>query len=115
MEQDAKESKQGKSELFWLHDATVMGWQQRDWYLDGHGKALFDTNGNAGPTVWRDGRVVGGWAQRKSGNVVFRLLDDIGREGADAVAGEAERLTAWLGDVRVTPRFPTPLQRELVA
>ena len=96
-------------------DATTMGWQQRSWYLAEHGTALFDTNGNAGPTVWADGRVVGGWAQRKSGEVVFRLLEDVGRQTADAVAAEAARLTEWLGEVRVTPRFPTPLQRELSA
>lgn len=27
----------------------------------------------------------------------------------------AERLQAWHGEVRVTPRFRTPLERELVA
>jgi hypothetical protein len=96
-------------------DPTTMGWQQRAWYLGEHGKTLFDTNGNAGPTVWRDGRIVGGWAQRKTGEVVFRLLDDVGREAAAAIEAEAARLTEWLGDVRVTPRFPTPLQRELAA
>ena len=96
-------------------DPTTMGWQQRRWYLGDHGQALFDTNGNAGPTVWCDGRVVGGWAQRKTGEVVFRLLEDVGAEAAEAVAREAARLTEWLGDVRVTPRFPTPLQRELAA
>lgn len=26
----AKESQEGKSALFWLHDTAVMGWQQRD-------------------------------------------------------------------------------------
>ena len=96
-------------------DATTMGWQQRSWYLGEHGKALFDTNGNAGPTVWADGRVVGGWAQRKTGEVVFRLLEDVARRTADAIAAEAARLTEWLGDVRVTPRFATPLQRQLSA
>lgn len=30
VEQDAKASKEGKSELFWLHDTAVMGWQQHD-------------------------------------------------------------------------------------
>lgn len=94
-------------------DPTTMGWQQRAWYLGEHGQTLFDTNGNAGPTVWCDGRIVGGWAQRKTGEVVFRLLDDIGREAATAIEVEAVRLTEWLGDVRVTPRFPTPLQRQL--
>jgi hypothetical protein len=96
-------------------DPTTMGWQQRAWYLGVHGKALFDTNGNAGPTVWSDGRVVGGWAQRKSGEVVVRLLEDVGAEVEAAVDTEAARLIEWLGDVRVTPRFPTPLQRELTA
>jgi hypothetical protein len=96
-------------------DPTTMGWQQRAWYLGDHGKALFDTNGNAGPTVWSDGRVVGGWSQRKSGEVVFRLLEDVGAELEAAVEAEAARLTVWLGDVRVTPRFPTPLHRELIA
>jgi len=96
-------------------DPTTMGWHQRSWYLGEHGKALFDTNGNAGPTVWSDGRIVGGWAQRKTGEVVFRLLDDVGVAVTAAVGAEAARLTAWLGDVRVKPRFPTPLQRELSA
>jgi uncharacterized protein len=30
VEQDAKDSKEGKSPLFWLHDTAVMGWQQED-------------------------------------------------------------------------------------
>ena len=95
-------------------DPTTMGWKQRDWYLGGYGKALFDTNGNAGPTVWSDGRIVGGWAQRKdTGEVVFRLLEDVGADVTAAVEAEAARLTRWLGDVRVTPRFPTPLQKQL--
>lgn len=94
-------------------DPTTMGWHQRGWYLGDHGPTLFDINGNAGPTVWSDGRVVGGWAQRKSGEVVFRLLEDVGQEASAAVATEAARLAAWLGEVRVMPRFPTPLQRRL--
>lgn len=96
-------------------DATTMGWKERGWYLGGHGAALFDTNGNAGPTVWSDGRIVGGWAQRKSGEVVFELLDDVGAEAREAIAAEAGRLSGWLGGVRVMPRFPTPLQRRLSA
>jgi hypothetical protein len=97
-------------------DPTTMGWKQREWYLGAYGKALFDTNGNAGPTVWADGRIIGGWAQRKdTGEVVFRLLEDAGAEVAATVEAEAARLTEWLGAVRVTPRFPTPLQRQLSA
>ncbi len=96
-------------------DPTTMGWHQRDWYLGGHANTLFDTNGNAGPTVWCDGRIVGGWAQRRSGEVRSELLEDIGADAAAGVEAEAARLTSWLGDVRVTPRFPTPLQRRLSA
>ncbi|MGI5339565.1 winged helix DNA-binding domain-containing protein [Streptomyces sp. CA-181903] len=95
-------------------DPTTMGWRHRDWYLPPeHVPALFDRAGNAGPTVWWNGRVVGAWTQRADGEVVWRLLTDVGREGAAAVEAEAERLTAWIGAVRVTPRYRAPLEREL--
>lgn len=94
-------------------DPTVMGWKERDWYLGDHAPALFDRAGNAGPTVWWDGRIVGGWVQRKDGEVVFRLLEDVGADAIAAVEVEAEQLTDWLGDTRVLPRFRTPLEREL--
>lgn len=96
-------------------DPTTMGWTGRDWYLGEHRAALFDGTGNAGPTVWCDGRVVGGWGQRPDGEVAVRLLEDVGAEAESAVAAEAARLTAWLRPVRVTPRFRTPLERELSA
>jgi hypothetical protein len=91
-----------------------MGWRARDWYLGVHQAVLFDSNGNAGPTIWADGRIVGGWAMRADGEVVTRLLEDVGREASQAVAAEAGRLTAWLQAARVVPRFPTPLHKELV-
>jgi hypothetical protein len=96
-------------------DTTVMGWKERAWYLGDHGPALFDTAGNAGPTVWWNGRIVGGWAARKDGELVFRLLEDAGRDAAAAIDDEVERLDAWLGETSVLPRFATPLARELVS
>jgi Winged helix DNA-binding domain len=96
-------------------DPTTMGWAGRDFYLGPHRPALFDRNGNAGPTIWWDGRVVGGWAQRKTGELVLRLLEDVGADATAAVEAAAARLTTWLGPVRVTPRFRTPLERELIA
>ena len=30
VERDAQDSKKGQSDLFWLHDTTVMGWKQQD-------------------------------------------------------------------------------------
>jgi len=95
-------------------DPTVMGWTGRDWFLGPHAPALFDRSGNPGPTVWWDGRVVGGWAQRAGGEVVFRLLEDVGTDVTSAVEAEATRLAGWLGVVRVTPRFRTPLEKQLV-
>ena len=96
-------------------DPTPMGWQSRAWYLGPHTPPLFDRTGNVGPTVWWAGRVVGGWAQRASGEVMYRLLEDIGADGAAAVAAQAAALEEWLGPARVTPRFRTPLERELSA
>ena len=92
-----------------------MGWSERRWFLGDHAAMLIDRNGNAGPTVWWNERVVGGWAQRRDGEIVQRLLEDVGSEAAAAVEREAKRLGRWLGTVRVTPRFGAPLERELVA
>jgi hypothetical protein len=97
-------------------DPAPMGWQERAWYLGEHRAPCFDRSGNIGPTVWCDGRIVGGWAQRKAdGEIVVRLLEDVGAEAERAVAEEAERLRAWIGPTRVVPRFRTPLERELCA
>jgi hypothetical protein len=96
-------------------DATTMGWNNRSWYLGDHGPAIFDRNGNAGPTIWRDGRIVGGWAQAPDGRVVYRLLEDVGSDVTRAVRTRAEAIGDWLGGTRVIPRFRTPLESELSA
>ncbi|HLT10484.1 MAG TPA: crosslink repair DNA glycosylase YcaQ family protein, partial [Micromonosporaceae bacterium] len=80
-----------------------------------HKARLFDRSGNIGPTVWSDGRIVGGWSQRPNGEIVYRLLDDVGKAKAAQVEAEAGRLSEWIGKVRVTPRFRTPLEKELAA
>lgn len=94
-------------------DPTVMGWKERGWYLGDHASALFDRNGNPGPTVWWDGRIVGGWVQRRSGEIAYRLLEDVGSDGAATIERTAADLHRWLGDTRVIPRFRTPLEVEL--
>jgi rhodanese-related sulfurtransferase len=96
-------------------DPTTMGWKGRDWYLGDLGPVLFDRNGNAGPTVWADGRVVGGWAQRPDGSIAVDLRVDVGAETAAAIDAEAARLATWFDGVVTTPRFRTPLERALVA
>jgi Winged helix DNA-binding domain len=94
-------------------DPTTMGWKERDWYLAPHADQLFDRNGNAGPTVWANGRVIGGWTQDADGRVLVRLLERADRRTRALVEGERERLEAWFDGTKVVPRFRTPLEKTL--
>lgn len=94
-------------------DPTPMGWTDRTWYLGPHKELVYDSNGNAGPTIWCDGRIVGGWWQDADGVVVTHLLEDIGRDAVAAVRSQADQLTDWLAGKVVMPRFPSPLARRV--
>ncbi|SNS89916.1 winged helix DNA-binding domain-containing protein [Rhodococcoides kyotonense] len=91
-------------------DPTPMGWKHRDWYLGEYRKPLFDNFGNIGPTIWSDGRIVGGWAVSPSGEVVTELFED---SDTRAVAAEAGRITDLLDGAAIVPTFPTPLEKRL--
>jgi hypothetical protein len=92
-------------------DPTTMGWKRRDFYLGDLGPQLFDRNGNAGPTAWWDGRIVGGWTQDDTGQVVVVPAGPLPDAAHDALESEAARLTAWLdGDV-VRSIYQSPLAR----
>lgn len=95
-------------------DSTTMGWKQRSWYVDdASATGIFDRNGNAGPTIWVDGCVGGVWTQRSDGSIVTELFDDPGSDVRALVDAEAHRLAAWLGEVRVKWRYPTPITKRL--
>jgi hypothetical protein len=94
-------------------DSTVMGWKERGWFLGDHGPALFDRNGNAGPTIWWNGRIIGGWAQSAGGEIRTALLENVDREAIEAVAAAAAALESWFGETRITPRFRSPIERSL--
>ena len=96
-------------------DPTTMGWKERDWYLGSHGDALFDRNGNAGPTVWVDGRVAGDWAQRVDGEIVYEVLEDVGSEAKTEIEKTAASLQDWFGDTVATPRFRSAHHRALTS
>jgi hypothetical protein len=98
-------------------DPTPMGWVDREWYLGPHGPALFDRTGNIGPSVWCDGRIVGGWAQRSDGSIVYKLLEDVGKQAVRSLDSTAARLSDWIGDVRISPRarIRSPLEQSLLA
>lgn len=94
-------------------DPTTMGWKERDWFLGEHGPLLFDRNGNAGPTIWVDGRIVGAWAQRADGEVVYELVEEVGRGLVSVIEERIDHLRSWLGDVTIKPRFRSPLHDRL--
>jgi hypothetical protein len=94
-------------------DATTMGWADRDWYLGPHRPRVFDTVGNGGPTIWVDGRIVGGWAQRPDGEIALQLLEDVGPEARSAIDAAAQRLHVWLGPERFRTVFAGPLEIDL--
>jgi hypothetical protein len=94
-------------------DPTLMGWKQRDWYLDpAHVPYLFDTNGNGGTTAWWDGRVVGCYVQDGAGVVRVVLREDPGADARAALDVEAERLTRWLEGESVNSVYASRQMRE---
>lgn len=97
-------------------DATTMGWKERDWYLSSEAEArTFDRWGNAGPTIWRNGEVVGGWAQRADGTVAHELFVPLSPAERAQLDDEIDRFVDVVGETRVRVRFPAPNQRDLLA
>lgn len=95
-------------------DPTTMGWKERDWYLGPHTGAIFDRNGNGGPTAWWDGRIVGGWYQQPDGTVVVVPAQELPAAAAKALAAVAARLTAWFDGEVVRSIYQSPLVRAAV-
>jgi hypothetical protein len=96
-------------------DPTTMGWKEREWYLPAEAADAFDRMGNAGPTIWADGRVVGAWDQRPDGEIRTHLFTSL----TDARLADVERrvadLTEMVGPTRFTVRFPSPVSTALRA
>jgi len=90
-------------------DPTTMGWKERDFYLGDHGRWLFDSAGNGGNTAWWGGRIVGGWVQDgDDGRVRIEPLEPLTAAARRGLDDEAQRLTSWLGEVRLSTFFPSP-------
>lgn len=95
-------------------DSTAMGWKDRGWYVsDALATEVFDRSGNAGPTIWADGQIVGGWAQRGDGSIATELAAPLTPGHRRMLADEIERVQALVGDVRFHVRFPSPMARRL--
>lgn len=96
-------------------DPSTMGWKQRGFHLDPeHVPLLFDRNGNGGPMLWVDGRIVGSWVQGRDGTIAMRLLADVGAAARAELERHARELEALLGPVRFSVRYPAPIQPELL-
>lgn len=75
----------------------------RDFYLD-HTNVpyLFDSAGNAAPTAWWGGRIVGTWVQDEAARVDVLFAGDASRAARRALQHEADRLTEWYAGERVS-------------
>lgn len=94
-----------------LLDPAIMGWKDRSFVLGPHGDAMFDSVGNAGTSVWVDGRVVGAWVQDDEQRVRLNLLEPVPDARRVALAETAERLTDWLDGQRVFSVYPSAAMR----
>jgi Winged helix DNA-binding domain len=95
-------------------DPTVMGWKERGFYLPQEALPAWDRNGNAGPTVWVDGRVVGAWGRTQDGEIRLHWFLDVPAERRAEVAARAEEVQTWLGTARYSVRFPGAINATLV-
>ena len=100
-------------------DPTAMGWQ-RAGLVSGAGAAAvaLRPQRERGPdgVVERAGRRRVGPAAGRRDRLAVAGHRGCGRRGAEAaVAVEAARVRGWVGAARVTPRFRTPLERELAS
>jgi len=91
-----------------------MGYRDRGRFLElEHRAKVFDRTGNAMPTVWANGRVVGAWGQHKDGSVIYGLFEPVDEEEQALPAGEVQRLEGFLGGEFLPPRTHTPFTRAL--
>jgi hypothetical protein len=95
-------------------DPTTMGWKSRGWYLPAAAAEAFDRNGNAGPTIWVDGRVVGAWAQDRQGEIRTHYFERVAATRRREVQARVTELKALVGETRFTVRFPGAIQARLL-
>ncbi len=97
-------------------DPTAMGWKERDWYLDPTWvEPMFDRFGNIGPSIWVDGRIVGGWMQREDASINVELFTEIDAPHRRLLDDAVGQLEAAVGGVVVKPRFPARMTKALAA
>lgn len=94
-------------------DPTPMGWKRRDWFLGIDADHIFDRGGNIGPTLWRNGEIIGLWAITPQGELHTSVIADRGAEAHDAIQQAAAQLDIRLDGTAVTPAVRTCLEQSL--
>ena len=95
-------------------DPTTMGWKQRDWYLPPAAAEAFDRNGNGGPTLWVDGRIVGAWAQMRDGKISTHYFERVAAGRRREIDERIATITQLVGTTRFTVRFPGEINAHLL-
>jgi len=95
-------------------DPTTMGWKERAWYLPESAAEAFDSSGNAGPTIWLDGRVVGAWAQSPDGQVQLHYFEKVAARRRREIDERVADLRRWVGETRFTIRFPGAINKTIL-
>jgi len=96
-------------------DPTSMGWKDREWYVGDHAAELFDRNGNIGPTIWADGKIVGGWASRADASIAMELFEPLSPAHTRLLDQRLHDLEEFVDGVPIKPSFPTPQQKRLAS
>jgi hypothetical protein len=95
-------------------DPTTMGWKQREWYLPDAAAESFDSNGNGGPTLWVDGRIVGAWAQTRDGEIHTHYFEEVAAKRRREIDARIGEIKSMIGPTRFTVRFPGEIHDRLL-
>jgi len=96
-----KRSKPGGGRIFLLPslDPYIMGYKDRERFLaPEHYSKVFDRAGNALPTIWAEGRVVGVWQEKRPlASLTLLLFEEIGTQYLREVEAVVHRFGKLLG------------------
>lgn len=95
-------------------DPTTMGWKERDWYLPVGAADAFDRRGNAGATLWVDGRVVGAWAQHRDGRLLTHWFEPVPADRREQLLERLAALAVVIENTRFSVRFPGRIQPRIL-
>jgi hypothetical protein len=96
-------------------DPYIMGYRDRRRFLaPEHRTKVFDRAGNATPTVWANGQVVGAWGQHKqTGSVVYGLFEPVSQAERALLQTRRRELEKFLGGEYLPPYARTRFTRAL--